>query len=128
MAPADELGSGQSGGGGRGGGALPAARYCDQELDRVAADRADAAGAGGGLLFKDAELDFLGNFAREYRQPAPDSLGRPSSWRRTSGGTEAGSATRAGTPTILKGYGKLATATVGHNVCSKWGGTRRVES
>ena len=82
-----------------------------------------------GLLLSGPELDFLGDYAQEYGLGAPDSLGAAMRLVAHFGGHRGRKHDRApGHQTIWKGYNKLTTATVGHIVCSKWGGVHRGEN
>ena len=77
------------------------------------------------LLFTAEELNFLGDYAREYGFEAPSSLGAAMRLVAHFGGYRGRKHDRpAGHQIIWNGYEKLTTATVGHLVCSKWGGTR----
>ena len=46
-----------------------------------------------GLMFTDHELGFLGDYARKFGRPGPDSLGPRCAWWRTSAATAAASTT-----------------------------------
>ena len=78
------------------------------------------------LLFTAAELDFLNDYAREHGLPAPDSLGAAMRMVAHFGGHRGRKHDHPpGHQIIWRGYNKLTIATVGHLVCSKWGGNRR---
>ena len=81
------------------------------------------------LLFTAPELDFLHDYAREYGVEAPDHLGTAMRLVAHFGGHRGRRQDRPpGHQTIWRGYNKLTTATVGHLVCSKWGGRSRTET
>ena len=81
------------------------------------------------LLFTRPELDFLHDYAREYGVDAPDHLGAAMQLVAHFGGHRGRRQDRApGHQTIWRGYSKLTAATVGHLVCSKWGGRSRTET
>ena len=78
------------------------------------------------LLFTAAELDFLHDYAREHGLAAPDSLGAAMRMVAHFGGHRGRKHDPPpGHQIIWRGYNKLTIATVGHLVCSKWGGNRR---
>ena len=82
-----------------------------------------------GLLFSGPELDFLEDYACDYGLGAPDSLGAAMRLVAHLGGDRGRKHDRPpGHQTIWKGYDMLTKATVGHLVCSKWGGVNRGEN
>ena len=102
--------------------AAAAAGHSHQERVRMAADAATAGCSGTGvvLLFTSQTLDFLADYAHKYNSTAPEDMGAAVHLVVHVGGYRGRRCDHpAGHRTFWRGYGKLATATKGHLVCSK---------